>query len=374
MQGERELTSNSYIIVGGGEQGHLDPTVKECLDALDDEDYIDEDIEDDFVVKLNRDDVAVLCPINAAPHLGSRLGRLGRTPGNGARNQNGSGTDSDGEDSLSDVASLKGLSYATSLAITHIDNKFDAIMRIYDSDEEDDDLDEVGLEELSSGSDDSEEGDDGDDDSGDEQAAGDFCNEQEIQEALDDFLLNQRDYIRSTTEDRRRDAMSFLDAIRQEMGVPSAAVLDRQDGEGEEELLLLSSSSDGDHYDCQSIALTLSHTDNLPAVIKEESRCNRKARTDPSSGVIRLSRRTGLPIMEGPLSGQPVLLGKDDGSEDEDAVQENKGQPRPRGETAEEKKARKAAIKEERREKRAQKKDLKVRFKLGEVIEHPHRR
>lgn len=332
------------------------------------------------MVKLNRDDVAVLCPINAlARHSGSRLRRAPRDDDQDDDDDDDDGdqSGSDEGDSYSDVASLKGLSYATSLAITHIDNKFDAVMRIYDSEDEDDDLEEVELvEEFDS---DEDEHSSDDDNVGDGQAAGDICNEQEIQEALDDFLLNQRDYIRSTTEDRRRDAMSLLDAIRQEMGAPSMAVLGRHQEGGEdeeEELLFLSSSSDGDHFDCQSIALTLSHTDNLPAVIREESsRSSRKAAADSSSSVIRLSRRTGLPISEGASSGQSVVLGEDDDEDDDDdKAQENKGQPRPRGETAEEKKARKAAIKEERREKRAQKKDLKVRFKLGEVIEHPHRR
>ncbi|KAJ2367741.1 Protein ltv1 [Coemansia sp. RSA 2610] len=95
-------------------------------------------------------------------------------------------------------------------------------------------------------------------------------------------------------------------------------------------------------WDCQSILSTYSTLDNHPATIYEE----RAPR-------IRVSRKSGFPIVE------PVDAASDNESDGDgdDEPRENKGQARPKGESAEEKRARKKQVQEQRRLRREQKRE-----------------
>ncbi|PJF19432.1 hypothetical protein PSACC_00774 [Paramicrosporidium saccamoebae] len=308
-----EATALNHATYDNIQELDIDPAVREVLDALDDEAFEDEDFEDDFVVKLNRDEAAVLCPVDYSAYREKKELSV---------------EDDTDDDSYSDCGSLRGTAYAHSLAITSIDNKFDAILKMYDGE---DDLDMVDLD--------------------DEDMDGEEV-EEAMQEALDEFLSQQNEYLRPTVAERKQGAILLLDDIRKEMGVPSLAILNRQVSDTDDDVDVEGSSDESsDHFDCQSLAATLTNTENLPNVIREVSK-------KPAS-IIRLSRRTGMPIESGP--------NMDHTEREPEAPKENKGQSRSKDETAEEKKARKAAIKTERRENRVQKKELKVRFKLGEI-------
>mmetsp|Transcript_10177 Transcript_10177/g.14399 ORF Transcript_10177/g.14399 Transcript_10177/m.14399 type:complete len:478 (+) Transcript_10177:70-1503(+) len=116
-------------------------------------------------------------------------------------------------------------------------------------------------------------------------------------------------------------------------------------------------------WDCETVLSTLSNLDNHPKVLRVDSinpkknkiSCDERAQVD-SSAPIELSRKSGLPI--GVLETKVA-------KKDSALPSENLGQKRERKETNEEKRARKAKIKEERKVIRAKKADLQALYKEG---------
>eukprot|EP00040_Diaphanoeca_grandis_P001507 m.18701 g.18701 ORF g.18701 m.18701 type:complete len:500 (-) comp12169_c0_seq1:116-1615(-) len=100
-------------------------------------------------------------------------------------------------------------------------------------------------------------------------------------------------------------------------------------------------------FDCESILSTRSTLYNHPRRIVEQAK------------KIKINRKTGLPIED------EVEANDEDEDEDdeEDSIPENLGVARAKKETAEEKKARKQAIKDTKKERRVVKKGTKVAFK-----------
>lgn len=128
-------------------------------------------------------------------------------------------------------------------------------------------------------------------------------------------------------------------------------------------------------WDCESILSTYSNLDNNPVTIDATSGSTRRARqrqqnkkgtlgSNPleqeAEAQIRLSSKTGLPLGVFPTRNHHDDSNSDDDSDgngcDDTMVSVNKGQARSKLESAEEKKARKAAIKRERHAARLQKK------------------
>ncbi|KAJ1881251.1 Protein ltv1 [Coemansia sp. RSA 486] len=99
-------------------------------------------------------------------------------------------------------------------------------------------------------------------------------------------------------------------------------------------------------WDCQTILTTYSTLDNHPSVIYEK-------RTPR----IRVSRKTGFPVVENAQEEEEERGDGDEESDKEEEVKENKGKPRAKGETSEEKRARKKMIQEAKRNRREQKKE-----------------
>ncbi|KAG5186684.1 hypothetical protein JKP88DRAFT_353912 [Tribonema minus] len=139
-----------------------------------------------------------------------------------------------------------------------------------------------------------------------------------------------------------------------------------------------------ERWDCETVLSTYSNLDNHPTVLSAAAAkgARRRAGGGSASSVaaseplhpapIVLSRKTGLPV--GVLNdarrqraehrdGGGSSSGDSDG--DDGAPRVNRGEARARGETAEEKKARKARIKEERRLKRGEKAAIKAVFREG---------
>ncbi|KAJ1720662.1 Protein ltv1, partial [Coemansia erecta] len=110
-------------------------------------------------------------------------------------------------------------------------------------------------------------------------------------------------------------------------------------------------------WDCQTILTTYSTLDNHPATIYEQ-------RTPR----IRVSRKTGLPVVENAATeaGANDAEGGGDGEEEEEEDQEqsreNMGKARSKAETSEEKRARKKMLQEAKRERRDQKKENRGAF------------
>ncbi|KAK9801393.1 hypothetical protein WJX73_005942 [Symbiochloris irregularis] len=119
-------------------------------------------------------------------------------------------------------------------------------------------------------------------------------------------------------------------------------------------------AADGrEHWDCESVLTTLSNLDNHPGRIMEPSRRRGQPKQQAAHRHIQLSAKTGLPVAHRTTSEPGSVYQAERHSRDE------KLQPQKhhRGETGEEKKARKALVKEARRKARANKKELKVMFK-----------
>jgi protein LTV1 len=232
--------------------------------------------------------------------------------------------------------------------MTSIDNKFEQVMRLYDANGVDgEDLSDVSLSYSDAEFPEAEVG------------------EAEMMEALDEFLENQRDFIKPNAEERKNGAAILLNEIRAEMGPLSQTILDRELSDTPTDLdedLFSDSDSSSVEFDCQSFVTTYTNTDNIPTVIRD----GRPARSAAIADPIRLSRRTGLPIPStSPLAFDKSRMDSAGEELDSEYSRTNKGKARNREETAEEKKSRKAAIKEERRQNRSTKKELKVRFQLG---------
>jgi len=109
-------------------------------------------------------------------------------------------------------------------------------------------------------------------------------------------------------------------------------------------------------WDCESILSTYSNLDNNPVTIGSSGRRKKKSR-NPNLGIpeetveqIRLSNKTGLPLGVLPSRFDHEDIG------DDTIMSVNRGEARKKGETADEKKARKLGIKRERQISRIQKK------------------
>ncbi|KAL3156668.1 Protein ltv1 [Trebouxia sp. C0009 RCD-2024] len=113
-------------------------------------------------------------------------------------------------------------------------------------------------------------------------------------------------------------------------------------------------------WDCESVLSLRSNLDNHPGTISEQS--NRRYR--PASGKIKLAAKTGLPINS---SENHRSLDFDSYSRTTSA---SAAQPRLKGESTDEKKQRKTAVKEAKREARCAKKELKIMFKEEAAKQH----
>ena len=124
-------------------------------------------------------------------------------------------------------------------------------------------------------------------------------------------------------------------------------------------------------WDCESVLSTYSNLDNRPATIgaggSRKKKKNKGALRTVEEGaaakaardIIQLSGKTGLPlgVLEAKARKEAAPVGGGF----------NKGEGRKKGETADEKRARKQAVKREREERRAEKKTTKAVF--GEAVE-----
>ncbi|GAA5966419.1 hypothetical protein JCM3765_007563 [Sporobolomyces pararoseus] len=124
-----------------------------------------------------------------------------------------------------------------------------------------------------------------------------------------------------------------------------------------------------DRWDCETVLSTYSNLSNHPRLLRIR---DNKLKT-PKPAQIKLDPKTGFPLVNGQL-----VTGKDDtimeeneqdGEQDEEEEEEEMEEyipketiKRPRGETAEEKKARKQQVKNERQSRRSEKKQTKESF------------
>ncbi len=243
-------------------QTDADPAVLEVLDALDDDAFIDEgDFDDDFIVKLDREEARVLVSVAG---------------------------DED------------------------IDEEFERHLNMY-SDYSDFDEEEQSID----------------------------------VEDLDDALPFSKG---------GPSRIYQVEEVRRELREADAHLLERilytsdDDGEAAMEIVEINASEDVRAPNCQTacafLAARSKNSVHRPKLIRESTGSKP---VDP----IRISRKTGMPLES---SSSTEKEAQRLATVQEEAV--NKGVPRPKEETAEEKRARKAAIKAEQRARRATKKSI----------------
>ncbi|KAI4374946.1 hypothetical protein MLD38_012878 [Melastoma candidum] len=137
--------------------------------------------------------------------------------------------------------------------------------------------------------------------------------------------------------------------------------------EDKEVVLLEESSDDSEVWDCETIITTYSNLDNHPGRIEVQEAARKKRSATLASGVvgaspnfIALKGREKLPVDYLPRSLKPSV----EKAKGESISQKVQLKHKPHGqESKEEKKERKAAVKEERREARRTKKEMKGLYK-----------
>ncbi|KAI0964293.1 hypothetical protein AcW1_001147 [Taiwanofungus camphoratus] len=146
-----------------------------------------------------------------------------------------------------------------------------------------------------------------------------------------------------------------LDAIRKGLG---AATLRDQDGDSEEDDIMMPLDIDErkDRWDCETILTTYSNLENHPRQIR--------ARQDKRVLKIRLDPKTGLPVIEGkqPTNNNDCASSASGSDDEADTHSHRVAITRPKNESKEDKKARKQAVKAERQVRRADKKATKEQF------------
>ena len=218
----------------------------------------------------------------------------------------------------------------------------------------------------------------------------------QIEAALDQYLQEKKDEIFILGADYKRDGggskvlingkrvpYNALDVTDAEIGLTHDKADDVLEEANEflanpevdlptEEILIDGKSyfemKERNPWDCESILSTYSNLDNNPAVIGRTSRRRRKKKQNhnqmdldekiPEDQPVQilLSNKTGLPL--GVLPG-PKKHGDMDDFDNRTFMSVNKGEARRKEETKEEKKARKAAVKQERQIARMEKKMMR---------------
>ncbi|KAJ7611017.1 Low temperature viability protein-domain-containing protein [Roridomyces roridus] len=371
-----------------GFQPDMDPHLRQVLDALEDDAFVEDSLEDDFFGELVADgergsddefdfefsehgvDGAVeeeeldedagwearfaqFKKVKSGAGAGSEDGfanseggdTIGRLPemsvigGKGKKRRKGT-SDASGY-------SMSSSSMYRNEALQTLDERFDQmILKQYNSDEEE-------SEELS------EEDDDDDD------APQLITSREDFESMMDEFLNDYEILGRKMKQKLEGDSgAAKLDTLRRAMGQDERVRLENEgeDEEGDDMLMPLDIDDRQDRWDCETILTTYSNLENHPRLIRARDVNAPKKAPVPK---IHLDPRTGFPTVTAvdPKPKGRVSFGSDSDSEssDEDRprVQTIK---RDKNESKEDKKARKAAVKEERQVRRADKKATKEMF------------
>ncbi|KAI9321010.1 Low temperature viability protein-domain-containing protein [Dichotomocladium elegans] len=322
----------------GGLQPDMDPRLREILEALDDEEYVEEDADDDFFAELNAEGAQYEPEEDEEDEFEEEIEENGNYNWEAAfRNfkrgkQRGGSSDEEDDDDLLERRT-KGTSFSVSSSVMHrnaqltlLDDRFDKIEEEYMRDEEsDEDYDAPDLEDRA-----------------------DFEN------ILDDFLDKYEIVGRKMAFKLDGDTGGEkLDTIRQSLGGirldddQDKPKVRKQDIESID--LWERPKKHRETWDCQSVLSTYSNLENHPAIISDRG-MSKKIIVNPKTGMPTLVEKPAKPRIQ---KGKDVEEEDNDGSDDDadDGLDDgeervNLGAARTKGESKEEKKARKAAVKE----------------------------
>ncbi|KAJ8480699.1 hypothetical protein ONZ51_g6472 [Trametes cubensis] len=364
-----------------GFQPDLDPHLRQVLEALEDDAFVDEGLEDDFFGELVKDGERApdehvefefreegLQDGDAHAHDAreggddaedesweARFARFKQAQ-KSAPQEEGSDLDtySEGADTVGTLPRLpviggkrrrKGTSDASGYSmssssmwrnehLTVLDERFDQIQREYEDSDEDDD-EEASLGDL-------------------DEAPDLIASREDFESMMDEFLEKYEVISGKMRPVLPGTATEKLDTIRKALG--EAKIRDDAESEPEDDDILMPLDIDDkkDRWDCETILTTYSNLENHPRLIR--------ARSNKPVPKIRLDPKTGLPsVSEEPSSKKQSQL---------DSATDEEDDPRParvtiarkKDETPEEKKARKQAVKAERQARRTEKKATRESF------------
>ncbi|KAI0715091.1 Low temperature viability protein-domain-containing protein [Earliella scabrosa] len=366
-----------------GFQPDMDPHLRQVLEALEDDAFVDEGLEDDFFGELVADgergsdeDVEYEFReegVSDTAHDGAETGdgeavdepwearfaRFKQTQKSAPQEEDTSDLDaySEGGDTVGTLPQMsviggkkrrrKGASDASGYSmssssmwrnehLTVLDERFDQIQHEYESSEDEDE--EPSLSDL-------------------DEAPDLIASRADFESMMDEFLEKYEVIEGKMRPTLPGSATEKLDTVRKALGAAKIRDAEESDSEQSDILMPLDVDDKKDRWDCETILTTYSNLENHPRLIR--------ARNDKPVPKIRLDPKTGLPSV---IEGQPakqLSLADSSATEDED---EGDDRPvrvtiaRPKNESAEEKKARKQAVKAERQARRSDKKATKERF------------
>ncbi|CAK5264379.1 unnamed protein product [Mycena citricolor] len=338
-------------LVGDGERGSDEELEFEFAEegAEDQEDYEEEDLDEsaDWEARFSqfkkRQGAATGSDDGADGSEGAdtvgQLPEMSVIGGKGKRRRKGT-SDASGY-------SMSSSSMFRNEALQTLDERFDQmILKQYNSDDETEPSEEDDLE------------DDDDDD------APQLITSRDDFESMMDEFLGEYEILGRKMKPKLdgESGADKLETLRRAMGQDERVRIE-QEGDSEEEDILMPLDIDdrNDRWDCETILTTYSNLENHPRLIRARDTSARKIASVPK---ILLDPRTGLPsvaVSEKTLKSRTVTFASDSDSEEEDRP---KGVTvkRDKNESKEDKKARKAAVKEERQARRVEKKATKEMF------------
>ncbi|KZT72926.1 LTV-domain-containing protein [Daedalea quercina L-15889] len=371
-----------------GFQPDLDPHLRQTLEALEDDAFVDDDLDDDFFGELVEEG-----ELASGEHLkyefkeeGIEDGELGeeieRHEAEVASDEDeeagwearfaqfkkaqkeapladASDVDgySEGGDTVGTLPQLsvirgkkrrKGTSDASGYSmssssmfrnegLTMLDERFEEMQKQYDSDEEDDIEDEH---------------------SNDSDEAPELITTREDFDAMMNEFLDNYEILGGKMHPvlPGDTATEKLDTIRKALGEAHLRDDDEHgDSEADDILMPLDVDEKQDRWDCETILTTYSNLENHPRLIK--------ARQDKLVPKIRLDPKTGLPVVTGKLRQSRISTDSSSESDSEDDTRlQRTTVSRPKNESKEDKKTRKQAVKAERQQRRSEKKATKEQY------------
>lgn len=217
--------------------------------------------------------------------------------------------------------------------LTHLDNRFDRLLdKEYASEEEQDE--ETELDNMI--------------------VPGATLTGNELERLFDDFL--EKTDIKGKRMIEKLTPLTQIDSIRMELkdSIPDIKEYEVEYDSEDDKDIYIPIEKQKEEWDCESILSTYSNIYNHPRTIKEASK--KAIRVDKDG--MALTAKAAFKEMK-----QEKLFGKAADISEESESEVNRGVPRNKEETLEEKKERKNLIKMERRTRREQKKTTTTAFK-----------
>lgn len=327
-----------------GFQPDMDPKLREVLEALEDEEYVDNDVDDDFFLELSKEgngdadedeEADIDGDLDDEEDWRARFSAFKKHEG-----ESEDEFDDEEEGTRASAFSMSSSAMFRNKNLTLLDQRFDKIEEEYEESEDEND----------------EEGSAGEGEEDEEERAA-------LEAAMDEFM-DKYEVLGSKLKEKLvigGDSADKLSAIRDGVKVEKGdkktmrmqKLEDEIDKEDDEDDIDLMIEEPEIKWDCETILSTYSRFDNHPLMIREQN-----------TPRIKINRKTGMPEVQNGHRRKPIEPAEE-ASDSEESDHEDKPDTsigRSKLESKEEKKARKQAVKEERKNRRSEKKATKAAF------------